>query len=570
MQGHDAAPAAGTWGLEGRHPEPMRYFLYCRKSSEAEDRQVLSIESQRQAMDRSFGGRADIELIRIFEESRSAKSPGRPIFAQMLAGIERGEAEGIITWAPDRLARNSIDGGQIIYLLDRGILRDLKFSTYTFENNSQGKFMLQIMFGQSKYYSDALSENIKRGNQTKREKGWLPGRAPLGYRNCPTTRTILPDPAHFPLVRRIFELFLDGYSPRRIALMARDEWGFRRPAGKRSAGRPLALATVYKMLGNPFYAGQISHAGALYPGAHQPVVTKTQFEQAQRRLGRDGKPRSSRHVFAFTGLIRCGSCGMMVTAEHKTNKYGTRYVYYHCSKRGLGPRCRERSVEQHELERQFAGFLASVAIDSRAEKWALATLTETMTGEAETLAADRRSCAAAIDEVDSQLRELTQLRLRRMIKDAEYVLERKRLDEERARLETSASAPSPQDRFELLREVISFSKSAADWFARGDDAAKRLIVKNVGSNFSLAGKKLSIEAAFPFSGAASFGTIPTRCRQWEDVRTFARTQNEPEGALLKDIKDIADDPASADLLASIRLLRARFEPAQEVHPESPA
>jgi site-specific DNA recombinase len=544
----------------------MRYFLYCRKSTEAEDRQVLSIESQRQAMDRSFGGRADIELVRIFEESRSAKSPGRPIFGQMLTGIERGEADGIITWAPDRLARNSIDGGQIIYLLDRGVLKDLKFSTYTFENNSQGKFMLQIMFGQSKYYSDALSENIKRGNQTKREKGWLPGRAPLGYRNCPTTRTILPHPDHFPLVRRVFELFLDGHSPRRIALMARDEWGFRRPAGKRSAGRPLALGTIYKMLGNHFYGGQISHAGTLYPGAHQPVVTKAEFGQVQRLLGRGDKSRSSRHLFAFTGLIRCGSCGMMVTAEHTINKYGARYVYYHCSKRGLGPKCRERSVERHELERQMADFLASIAIDSRAEKWALATLAKSVAAEADTLAADRRSCAAAIVEIDRQLRELTQLRLRRLLKDNEYVPERERLEEERDRLEKSLLEPPPQNRFELFQEVTSFSKSAVDWFIRGDDAAKRLIVKNVGSNFSLTGKKLSIEAAFPFSRSALFGAIQLGCRQREDARTLARMQNAQRDALLKDIKDIANDPASADLLASIRKLRNRFEPDQEAHP----
>jgi len=76
----------------------------------------------------------------------------------MLKAIEKGEADALLAWHPDRLARNSVDGGRIIYLLDRGVIKDLKFPTYRLDNNAQGKFMLSIAFGQSKYYIDALSE----------------------------------------------------------------------------------------------------------------------------------------------------------------------------------------------------------------------------------------------------------------------------------------------------------------------------------------------------------------------------------------------------------------------------
>src|SRR5713226_8377005 len=118
----------------------MRYFIYCRKSTEAEDRQIASIESQLTTLKRTFSERPDIEIVRVYEEAFSAKAPGRPVFNEMITEIENGAAEGIIAWAPDRLARNSVDGGRIIYLLDCGVICDLKFVTYTFENNSQGKF----------------------------------------------------------------------------------------------------------------------------------------------------------------------------------------------------------------------------------------------------------------------------------------------------------------------------------------------------------------------------------------------------------------------------------------------
>src|SRR5947209_17463632 len=135
----------------------------------------------------------------------------------MLLEIEGGKAEGIIAWHPDRLARNSVDGGRIIYLLDTNVLKDLRFATFGFENNSQGKFMLSIIFGYSKYYVDSLSENVRRGYRAKVQMGWLPGLAPLGYLNDQVNKTIIPDPDRFSLIKDVWRLMLTGaYTPRRI------------------------------------------------------------------------------------------------------------------------------------------------------------------------------------------------------------------------------------------------------------------------------------------------------------------------------------------------------------------
>src|SRR3989304_6297905 len=167
----------------------MRYIIYARKSTEDEDRQILSVEAQLFEL-RQFADKEKLEIVASFEEAKTAKEPGRIKFAEMLSFLESGKADGILSWNPDRLARNSIDGGQIIYLLDTGKIKDLKFPTHWFENTPQGKFMLNIAFGQSKYYVDNLSENIKRGHRAKLRKGVYPGSAPLGYLNNHRTRDI--------------------------------------------------------------------------------------------------------------------------------------------------------------------------------------------------------------------------------------------------------------------------------------------------------------------------------------------------------------------------------------------
>src|SRR3989339_2228945 len=148
----------------------QKFFLYARKSTDVEDKQVLSIDAQITEL-RAFAKNEKLEIVEEFVEKRTAKIPGRPIFGEMMRRIEKGEAAGILSWHPDRLARNSVDGGQIIYLLDCGRITALKLPTFWFEATPQGKFMLNIAFGQSKYFVDNLSENTKRGLRQKLRRG---------------------------------------------------------------------------------------------------------------------------------------------------------------------------------------------------------------------------------------------------------------------------------------------------------------------------------------------------------------------------------------------------------------
>src|SRR3990167_3790421 len=125
----------------------IKYIAYCRKSLEDEGRQILSIISKQTEI-KEFAKRENLNIIAWFTEAKTAKKPGRVKFEEMMKMIESGKADGIIAWNPDRLARNSVDGGRIIYDLDTGKIKDLKFPTFWFEDTSQGKFMLNIPFYQ--------------------------------------------------------------------------------------------------------------------------------------------------------------------------------------------------------------------------------------------------------------------------------------------------------------------------------------------------------------------------------------------------------------------------------------
>ena len=486
---------------------------------------MLSIDSQLQELKR-YAEREKLQIIETKEEARSAKSPGRPVYTELLRRIERGEADGIVAWHPDRLARNALDGGQIIHLLDIGKLTSLKFPTYTFENTSQGKFMLAIMFGQSKYYVDSLSENVRRGNRTKRERGWFPGLAPMGYLNGRSEtgeKIVVPDPDRFPIMKRLWKLLLTGgYSVPQILDIATNEMGLRTPKRRRIGGNPLSVSGIYRMFSSPFYAGQLVHETQSYPGKHEPMVTLAQFERAQELLGRVDRARSKRHVFAYTGLMQCGTCGGSITAEHKINRFGSRYVYYHCTHKKRDVACREKCVEEEQIEEQILEFLNVIYLDRREVEEALAAVEEERIKEHRSDHGIKQSIERTLTSCARSLDNLTKLRYRELIGDEEFVRQRAELNREEIKLKQRLEQLETESWIEPSRSLFFFSNRAVFWLTHGTVAEKRLILSTVGSNLAIKAKKLSIDANEPFQILQRSRRISTWCALVNDVRTFFR------------------------------------------------
>lgn len=516
----------------------MKYFAYCRKSSEAEERQALSLESQAAELQRAFASATDIEVVEVLYESMSAKAPGRPIFNAMLERIRQGEADGIISWHPDRLARNSVDGGLIIYLLDQRILKDMRFASFTFENSSQGKFMLQIMFGYSKYYVDSLSENVKRGNRAKVERGWLPNAPPIGYMNDKNTKTIVRDPEHFPIIKRLIELALTGaYSWRDLCTISREDWHYLTPKRKRTGGNPLGVSTIYRLLSNPFYAGYFYWGGRLHKGKHEAMITLEQHKRLLGTVQRKGVRRPRTNNFTYVGLMRCGSCGYRITAERHTNRHGKEYVYYHCTRKDPWNRCHEPSIEAKALDIQLADFMRSVAIPPDLEAWVLREGLSAAKSTELTKETVQASLEHSRGEVRQQMGILTDLRIGNYIPEDEFLERRKKLELELERIERRlGEIESPNSWLEPTASMISFSKCALPWLLCGDEETKRTILRTVGSNPVLTGKKLRIGKAKPFIALSETDIFSTGLARLNEVRKLILEKDPETMAVIQSIK----------------------------------
>ena len=345
----------------------IKYCLYARKSTESEERQILSIDSQVKEM-LQLAEREGLDVVEIKRESHSAKDTGqRPVFNEIINEIREGKFNAILTWAPDRISRNAGDLGRIVDLMDQKLLIEIRTFGQHFSNNPNEKFLLMILGSQAKLENDNRGINVKRGLRTRVEMGLWPGVAPLGYLNqklMDKKCQIIVDPARAPMVKKMFEkVAYEHYSGRKIYNWLKFELNFHTRGNK-----PLTLSGVYRILDNTFYYGPFEYpreSGNWYQGKHQPLITQELFEKSQAQLKRDQIVRENKE-FAFTKLFTCGYCQSGISAEEKWKplKDGTsaHYIYYGCS-RARDRNCKNKYIREEELIEELLKIIDKVNIN---------------------------------------------------------------------------------------------------------------------------------------------------------------------------------------------------------------
>lgn len=478
----------------------IKYFLYARKSSEDEDRQVQSLPDQENRL-KKLAADKGFEIVEILSESKSAKKPdNRPVFDSMIKRIEKGEANGILCWQINRLSRNPIDSGKIQWLLQKGILKSIQTIDREFRPEDN-VLLFSLESGSANQFILDLSKNVKRGIKSKLDKGWRPGTAPSGYVNELSEHTIQVDPVRFSLVRQAWDLMLTGnYTVNQILNKLNNEWGFISIKRKKSGGKPLALSGLYRIFTNLFYAGIIVHSKEQFQGKHEAMITLEEFDHVQMLLGRKGKPRPKTHQFAFTGLIRCGDCGCRIIAETKTKFVKSEgklkdYTYYRCSHRKINVPCFQKgAVKVEDLEGQIEKEIMSLTIIPEFQQWALECLNDKNDREIDDRTKIYESQHKALVETQSHLDSLTKMRYRELIDDPTFLKEKTELTNKITQLTTQLRETEGRAErwLELTEKVFNFSLYAHKAFLTGDLQTKKEILSALGSNFILKDRKLSL------------------------------------------------------------------------------
>lgn len=290
------------------------------------------------------------------DKALTGRTDKRPDFQRMLRDSERGVFRAVICWKMDRFARNRYDSAMHKYKLKKNGVR-LYYAMESIPEGPEGIILESVMEGYAEYYSENLSQNIRRGNYDSAMQLKTLGHPVLGLRTDPQGR-YEPDPATAPIVRRIFEEYAAGESAKAIYTRLNAE-GFRTVRGGM-----FNKSSLRRILQNEKYIGVYEFKDIRVEDAITPIVSRELFDACQRMVARHHvAPAAKRDThFLLSGKLFCGHCGQPMTGDSGTSRAGKVYTYYTCSGR-RARKCKKKREPQMPLEdavlQKLAGLLFS-------------------------------------------------------------------------------------------------------------------------------------------------------------------------------------------------------------------
>ncbi len=330
--------------------KPLRYVLYVCKSSEDAEAQAKSLPDQI-ADCKEYANNHGLLLVgEPIQESKSVKKSGnRPLFSQMLKDIEKGEYGTILAWHPDRLSRNSLEAGMVVDMVDNGVIKDLRFPTLEFHNDSSGKLTLNILFALSKQYSEHLSESVQRSVGSNLEQGKSGGMPKWGHIRDDVSGYYKPD-KNFKMIQKGWQIILNGASQMEVYRywkMNNVERSTKLSCqNKHVRSYGVCESTANRIFHDPFYYGILEQGRnhvdlRVVTPNFKPMVIEEEFDQGQKMFRKNrGSIQSScyenqkathgKYFLPFRHLIKCSVCVHYMIPARNRGHSGTYYLNYRC------------------------------------------------------------------------------------------------------------------------------------------------------------------------------------------------------------------------------------------------
>lgn len=502
----------------------LKVANYNRKSSEAEDRQVLSVNSQIDEAERIKEFYKLAPFTAVFKESKSAKTEfKREGFSEMMGMIKSGKIDTIVCWKLDRLARNMTEGGQIIDLLSAGVIKaiithDKVF--YPWDN----VIVMSVEFSQGKQFVKDLSVNVKRG-QTKKAKMGIPhGVASLGFLNDKTeekgNRKWVVDELRLKAIKTLFEMFLTGtYSAGKLHRYAIKELKLTTVKRKRIGGCLITLSRIYEILRDPIYAGFFLHGGERYEldGNLPRLITEDDHNKVINILAKKHIPKVQHHETAFSGFLRsnegnfmgqdvkyqlicdckekfayrdkahCPKCNREI-AKLENPKYLSFTYYYDVKKKKSGQEY--KSISEEKITKEVLTFVdENLTFSQELAEWSKKYITELKDREI-----NENIFRKQKEQADKVEYEIKKSRLREMLRDQQITDDEYKTDLEALAKRYTVTSVKKEgvDWHSKMNEIVDLTLCMKEIFEKGSVRAKRNILSNLGSNLTWDGEKLSI------------------------------------------------------------------------------
>ena len=550
----------------------LKYVIYCRKSSDGEDKQIQSIETQLREL-KEHAENNKLHVVDIITEKQSAHTPGRPEFEKVLTYIRNGKVDGLLVIRANRISRNALDAGRIITLMDEKKLKYIRTPNSTcYTGSPTDKMMIAFELMVSKKDSDEKGENVKEGLKTKAIKGYPNGIAPIGFTNDKTSevgnRKWIVDKEKFPLVKKVFREFLTGnYSANSMASWARKELKLTTPQHKKLGGKLIQDSYVHTMLKNPIYAGFFYYNDVRYE-LHKDIpkmISESEHNRIVQMIEARDVPKTQKHKtifsgilkgvngefigtdpkfqlicdckkkFAYRGLENCPNCGSMI--KDLNNPKYLHYVYYYNVSKKKRKEKYKSILEQDILEFVKNELVQPLSVNPKFALWAKKNIRHLKDKELVEKTSLKQSVEAVEEGVKKEKEKLRQMLRREVITEEEYKEDLAKIIGSVPKLDLVV-----EDWSEKLNKIVDIGLECAKILESGNEVAVKDVITQSSSNLIWNEKNLEFKRAKWLDAYINgINDVKLKSEQFEP-KNFSRTQL-LQGDLEGDVQNLEKYPS---------------------------